>query len=53
VAFAHDPCGSFFVIAPRVASPTGASPPIAVAVLFPAIVFGIGALIQYLRESNS
>jgi hypothetical protein len=43
----------FFIIAPRIAAPAGAGPPIVIAVLFPAIVFGIGALIQYLRRRSS
>ena len=42
---------AFFVIAPRLATPNAAErPPIAVAILFPAIVFGIGAVIQFLRR---
>ena len=41
----------FFIIAPRFLSPRGvAGPPIAVAILFPAVVFGIGALVQYFRR---
>ena len=43
---------AFFVIAPRIAAPAGAHLPIAVAVVFPAIVFGIGAVIQYLRRKR-
>jgi hypothetical protein len=42
---------AFFIIAPRLATPNAAArPPIVVAILFPAIVFGIGAAIQYLRQ---
>src|SRR5580658_7860930 len=38
---------AFFIIVPRLLSPHRAiGPPIAVAVLFPAIVFGIGAIVQ-------
>jgi hypothetical protein len=41
----------FFIIAPRLATANAAGrPPIAIAILFPAIVFGIGAAIQYLRQ---
>jgi hypothetical protein len=44
---------AFFILAPRLVSPKGAlGPPIAVAVLFPAIVFGIVALVQYLRRQR-
>jgi hypothetical protein len=42
---------AFFIIAPRLATPNAAArPPIAVAILFPAIVFGIGALFRYFRQ---
>jgi hypothetical protein len=42
---------AFFIIVPRLMTPKGAArPPILVAILFPAIVFGIGALVQYLRR---
>jgi hypothetical protein len=45
---------AFFIIAPRLLSPNRANgPPIAVAVLFPAIVFGIGAIVQYVRRNRS
>ena len=44
---------AFFIIAPRVAFPNGAGPPIVVAVLFPAIVFGVAGLIQYARRPRS
>jgi len=44
---------AFFIIAPRLMGPKGANgPPIAVAVLFPAIVFGIGAMVQYFRRNR-
>jgi hypothetical protein len=44
---------AFFIIAPRLKSPHAANgPPIAVAVLFPAIVFGIGAIVQYVRRNR-
>lgn len=39
---------AFFIIVPRLMAPNGtARPPILVAILFPLIVFGIGALVQY------
>jgi hypothetical protein len=44
---------AFFIIAPRLATPNAAArPPIAVAILFPAIVFGIGALVRYFRRQR-
>jgi nitric oxide reductase large subunit len=44
---------AFFIIAPRLATPKAAErPPIAVAILFPAIVFGIGAVVQYFRRER-
>jgi hypothetical protein len=45
---------AFFIIVPRLVGPKGANaPPIAVAVLFPAVVFGIAAIIQYVRRRPS
>jgi hypothetical protein len=41
---------AFFIVVPLIVAPEGARPPIAVAVLFPAIVFGAGAVYQYLRR---
>jgi hypothetical protein len=39
---------AFFIIVPRLMTPNGAArPPILVAILFPAIVFGIAAMVQY------
>jgi hypothetical protein len=44
---------AFFIIAPRLmTSNAAARPPIVVAILFPAIVFGIGAMIQYFRRQR-
>jgi hypothetical protein len=44
---------SFFVIVPRLTMPKGtAVPPVIVAVLFPAVVFGTVGLIQYLRRQR-
>jgi hypothetical protein len=44
---------AFFTLAPRLIGPkTADGPPIAVAVLFPAIVFGIGAMVQYVRRKK-
>jgi hypothetical protein len=44
---------AFFIIVPRLTMPKGAAaPPIIVAVLFPAIVFGVAGLIQYLRRQR-
>jgi hypothetical protein len=42
---------TFFIVAPRLGTPQGApSPPILVAILFPAVVFGVVALVQYARR---
>jgi hypothetical protein len=42
---------AFFIIAPRLATSNAAArPPILIAIFFPAIVFGIAAAIQYLRQ---
>lgn len=44
---------TFFFFAPRLMTPNGADrPPIAVAILFPAIVFGIAAMVQYFRRQR-
>lgn len=40
----------FFIFVPLIAAPTGERPPIVVAILFPAIVFGAAFLVQYLRR---
>jgi hypothetical protein len=44
---------AFFIVVPRVAFPDAAAPPIVVAILFPAIVFGIGSFVRYLRSDRS
>jgi hypothetical protein len=45
--------GAFFIVAPRLVTPNGAGrPPIVVAILFPAIVFGIAAMVQYFRRER-
>lgn len=44
---------TFFIVAPRLVGPSGTNfPPIAVAILFPAIVFGIGSVIRYLMRGR-
>jgi hypothetical protein len=44
---------AFFVIAPRVILPKAATPPpILVCVLFPAIIFGFNAIVQYVRRQR-
>jgi hypothetical protein len=44
---------AFFIIAPRLLGPKSANGiPILVAVLFPAIVFGTGAVVEYLRRKR-
>lgn len=42
----------FFTLAPLAVAPTEARPPIVVAILLPAIVFGVGTLVRYLLERN-
>ena len=42
---------TFFIVAPRLGTPQGApKPPILVAILFPAVVFGVVALVKYARR---
>jgi hypothetical protein len=41
---------AFFIIAPRLAFPPDAAPPILVAVLFPAIVLGVASVVRYARR---
>ncbi len=44
---------AFFIIAPRLMIPNSAArPPIFAAILFPALVFGIGAMAQYFRRQR-
>lgn len=33
-------------------APTGTRPPIVVAIVFPAIVFGVAAILRYVLEKN-
>lgn len=42
----------FFTLVPLVAAPPGARPPIVVAILFPAIVFGAVTIVRYILEKN-
>jgi hypothetical protein len=42
----------FFTLVPLIAAPTGARPPIVVAILFPAIFFGVVTIARYFREKN-
>ena len=45
---------TFFIVAPRLGTPQDApKPPILVAILFPAIVFGVVALVKYARRPRS
>jgi hypothetical protein len=44
---------AFFILAPRVlGNPNGAFPPIAVAIGFPAVVFGLAALFRYVSRTR-
>lgn len=40
----------FFTLGPLAAAPQAPHPPLLVAILFPAIVFGFGTIVRYLRE---
>jgi hypothetical protein len=42
----------FFTLVPLAVAPAGARPPIVVAILFPAIVFGVVTIVRYVRENN-
>jgi hypothetical protein len=42
----------FFTLVPLAVAPTGVRPPILVAILFPAIVFGAVTIVRYIRERN-
>ncbi len=42
----------FFTLVPLAVAPTGARPPFAVAILFPAIFFGVFMIVRYVRERN-
>ncbi len=41
---------TFFIVVPLIAFPNGDGPPVVVAILFPAIVFGIYSIIRYLAH---
>ena len=41
---------AFFIIVPRVVGPPGSAPPIVVAALFPAVVFGLVSLVGFFRR---
>jgi hypothetical protein len=43
----------FFTVVPRVMAPRAVRPPVAVAVLFPAIGFGVAFLVQFLKERRA
>jgi hypothetical protein len=43
---------SFFTLVPLALAPTGGRPPIVVAILFPAIVFGGVTIVRYFRDRN-
>ena len=42
----------FFTLVPLAVAPAGGRPPIVVAILFPAIVFGVVTVVRYVRERN-
>jgi hypothetical protein len=42
----------FFTLVPLAVAPSGSRPPILVAVLFPAIVFGVVGIVRFLREKS-
>jgi hypothetical protein len=43
---------AFFVLAPSTVTPRGVGPPLAVAILFPAIFFGIATINRFFRETR-
>ncbi len=42
----------FFTLVPLIMAPANGRPPIVVAILFPAIVFGVVAIVRYVRERS-
>jgi hypothetical protein len=44
---------TFFTVAPRLMNPRDAAPPIEIAILFPAIVFGVVGVFRYLTRTRS
>jgi L-asparagine transporter-like permease len=40
----------FFILVPLAVAPSGARPPIIVAILFPAIVFGLASIVRFFIE---
>jgi hypothetical protein len=42
----------FFTLVPLAVAPSGSRPPVLVAVLFPAIVFGVVAIVRFLHEKS-
>jgi hypothetical protein len=42
----------FFTLVPLAVAPAGARPPIIVAIMFPAIVYGVATIVRYVREKN-
>jgi hypothetical protein len=42
----------FFIFVPRVVGPSDAGPPIAVAILFPAIVFGVVSIVRFVAGKD-
>jgi hypothetical protein len=42
----------FFIVAPRVVGPSDAGPPIVVAILFPAIVFGVVSIVRFVAGKD-
>lgn len=51
-ALATSVAALFFTVAPLAFGPAGGGPPIVVAILFPAIVFGGVTIVRYVREKN-
>jgi len=42
----------FFILVPLMTAPKDARPPIAVAILFPAVVFGVISIVRFFREKS-
>jgi hypothetical protein len=43
---------TFFIVVPRILSPVADFPPISVAILLPAVVFGLGSLFEYFKRTK-
>jgi hypothetical protein len=44
---------AFFIVAPRIMSPSNPGFPISIAIAFPAVVFGVGAIFSYFKRAGA